>query len=219
MGGAGRTVQVTLATTVATSTLELGIDVGDLDRVIQIDAPGSVASFLQRIGRTGRRSGSVRNCLFLATSPAALLQGAALVQLWEKGYVELIEPPRDPYHLFAHQILALTLQHRALTEARWRSEIGGLPSFAALGADGLGEVFAFLHEHGFLASDGVYSTFGDEMEKQFGRRHFMELSSVFTTSPTFEVIHGTKQIGTFDWMSLAFQEPDKPHPVVLAGRN
>ena len=40
---------------VATSTLELGIDVGDLDRVIQIDAPGRVASFLQRIGRTGRR--------------------------------------------------------------------------------------------------------------------------------------------------------------------
>src|SRR5690606_19297113 len=51
---------------VSTSTLELGIDVGDLDRVIQIDAPYTVASFLQRIGRTGRRSGSSRNCLFLA---------------------------------------------------------------------------------------------------------------------------------------------------------
>jgi len=51
---------------VATSTLELGIDVGDLDRIIQIDAPHSVASFLQRLGRTGRRSGTRRNCLFLA---------------------------------------------------------------------------------------------------------------------------------------------------------
>jgi Lhr-like helicase len=50
---------------VATSTLELGIDVGDLDRVIQIDAPGSVASFLQRMGRTGRRTGTMRNCMFL----------------------------------------------------------------------------------------------------------------------------------------------------------
>ena len=42
---------------VATSSLELGIDVGDLDRVIQIDAPATVSSFLQRMGRTGRRCG------------------------------------------------------------------------------------------------------------------------------------------------------------------
>ncbi len=42
---------------VSTSTLELGIDVGDLDRVIQVNAPGSVAAFLQRLGRTGRRPG------------------------------------------------------------------------------------------------------------------------------------------------------------------
>src|SRR6185369_17291456 len=52
---------------VATSTLELGIDVGDLDRVIQINTPVTVASFLQRLGRTGRRPGTTRNCLFLAT--------------------------------------------------------------------------------------------------------------------------------------------------------
>jgi ATP-dependent Lhr-like helicase len=44
---------------VATSTLELGIDVGDLDRVIQIDSPATVSSFLQRMGRTGRRPGSL----------------------------------------------------------------------------------------------------------------------------------------------------------------
>ena len=52
---------------VATSSLELGIDVGDLDRVIQIDAPATVSSFLQRMGRTGRRA-APSNCLFLATS-------------------------------------------------------------------------------------------------------------------------------------------------------
>jgi ATP-dependent Lhr-like helicase len=48
---------------VATSTLEFGIDVGDLDRVIQIDSPPTVAGLLQRIGRTGRRPGTSRNAL------------------------------------------------------------------------------------------------------------------------------------------------------------
>ncbi len=46
---------------VATSTLELGIDVGELDRVIQVNDPPNVAAFLQRIGRTGRRAGGTRN--------------------------------------------------------------------------------------------------------------------------------------------------------------
>ena len=50
---------------VSTSTLELGIDVGDLDRVVQVDAPRTVSSFLQRLGRTGRREGVGRNALFL----------------------------------------------------------------------------------------------------------------------------------------------------------
>ena len=70
---------------VATSTLELGIDVGDLDRVIQIDSPATVAGFLQRIGRTGRRPGTSRNALFLATGKDALLQSAGVLRLWADG--------------------------------------------------------------------------------------------------------------------------------------
>ncbi|MER6590679.1 helicase-related protein [Micromonospora purpureochromogenes] len=92
---------------VATSTLELGIDVGDLDRVIQIGAPRSVAAFLQRIGRTGRRPGSVRNCLFLALDGDALLHAAGLLNLWQEGWVEAIVPPPEPRHIVAQQMLAL----------------------------------------------------------------------------------------------------------------
>ena len=64
---------------VATSTLELGVDVGDLDRVIQIDAPVAVASFLQRLGRTGRRAGTLRNYLFLTTTPESLMQASQFI--------------------------------------------------------------------------------------------------------------------------------------------
>jgi ATP-dependent Lhr-like helicase len=79
---------------VATSTLELGIDVGDLDRVVQIGAPPSVASFLQRMGRTGRRAGAGRNCLFLATDDAELLLALGIAKLWRAGSVEPPVPMR-----------------------------------------------------------------------------------------------------------------------------
>ena len=99
---------------VATSTLELGIDVGDLDRVIQIDAPSTVASFLQRLGRTGRRPGTTRNCLFLATNSESLLRAAAIEHLWEQDWVEPVKPPPAPYHVRAQQALCLALQQRQL---------------------------------------------------------------------------------------------------------
>lgn len=94
---------------VATSTLELGIDVGDLDRVIQIDAPTKVASFLQRLGRTGRRAGARRNCFFLATNPHALVRAAAIEKLWRDGWVEPVTPPPFPVHVVAQQALCRVL--------------------------------------------------------------------------------------------------------------
>ena len=92
---------------VATSTLELGIDVGDLDRVIQIDSPSSVSSFLQRMGRTGRRTGARRNCLFLATSDNAFLLALGLTQKWSEAWVEAAAPPAEPWHIVAQQAMVL----------------------------------------------------------------------------------------------------------------
>ncbi len=59
---------------VCTSTLELGIDVGDLDRSLQAEAPDTVSSFLQRMGRTGRRAGQAANTTFLCETEEAVLQ-------------------------------------------------------------------------------------------------------------------------------------------------
>jgi hypothetical protein len=69
--------------------------VGDLDRVIQINDPPSVAAFLQRIGRTGRRAGNSRNCLFVALNPGSLMWAAGLLHLWSQGYVEPVVPRRN----------------------------------------------------------------------------------------------------------------------------
>lgn len=66
---------------VSTSTLELGIDVGDLDHVIQVDAPPPVSSLLQRMGRTGQRGDTVSNCHCLCREPDKVLHAAGLIRL------------------------------------------------------------------------------------------------------------------------------------------
>lgn len=202
---------------VATSTLELGIDVGNLDRVIQIDAPARVSSFLQRMGRTGRREGGARNCLFLATSPEDLLHAAAVMELWESGYVEPVVPPAMPCHIFAQQIMALALQEQGVGRSRWPSWIGRLPEFKRLG-DGVAEsILAHMLATEVLAEDSGILWFGRAGEKRFGYRHFMEIFSVFTTPPLFRILHGRRELGSVDQISFVAGEEDRV--LTLAGRH
>lgn len=121
-------------TTVTTATLELGIDIGRLERAFQIDAPWTVSSFLQRMGRTGRRDlppemwfvmredePEVR-AMLPSTIPWKLLQGIALVQLYlEERWVEPPRLDRLPYSLLYHQTMSTLsssgeLSPRALAE-------------------------------------------------------------------------------------------------------
>ncbi|MEU8887439.1 DEAD/DEAH box helicase [Streptomyces sp. NPDC048442] len=199
---------------VSTSTLELGIDVGDLDRVIQIDSPSSVASFLQRIGRTGRRAGASRNCLFLATRPDTLLQAAGLLTLWSRGWVEPVNPPPSPRHLVAQQLLAVTLQEHRIGDRLWPEQWNGLAPFDRSAAPLLKHLVA----EGFLDSDGGMLFIGPEAEKHFGRRHFMELTASFTAPPEFTVLAGRTEIGTTDPSVLTEERPG-PRRLLLAGRN
>ncbi len=204
---------------VATSTLELGIDVGDLDRVIQIDAPWSVASFLQRLGRTGRRAGTSRNCLFLATSENALLRAGALLELWESGYVEPVTPPARPLHIFTQQLMALSLQEGGIGVRDWQSWIGRLPVFGNEGEGVPDRVIAFLIEHQIMYSDGIRLSFGDAGEDLYGRRHFLELVSVFTSDPVFKVMHGRKELGTVDQITFLRHRGDEPVVLSMGGRS
>ena len=180
---------------VATGTLELGIDVGDLDRVIQIDAPSTVASFLQRLGRTGRRPGTVRNCLFLATSDDGFLRASGLLRLWLDGYVESVVPPPEPFRIFAQQLLALALQEGHIGQTTWREWLGQMPAFRAMAIEHLDDIIEFMLARGMLFEDGGMLSIGVEGERSFGRRHFMELMSVFTSHPLFAVRHGRTELG------------------------
>ncbi len=200
---------------VATSTLELGIDIGDLDHVIQIDAPRTVASFLQRLGRTGRRAGTRRNTLFLATSSETFLEAAGLLLLWKRGFVEPIIPPPHPRHLTAQQLLALALQEGAFGAGTWREWWGTLE----LMDDGY-EVLTYLREEDFLVEDGGLLMIGPAAEKAFGRRHFMDLLSSFDAEKELRVVSGTKELGFISPLALPREGSEKldTKPVLINGR-
>lgn len=199
---------------VATSTLELGIDVGDLDRVIQINAPATVAAFLQRLGRSGRRAGTERNCLFLALDHGGLLDAAGLLLLWSGGWVEPVVPPPEPRHIVAQQILALCLQESQVGENLWQDWWNGLDPFGPAAHP----ILAHLVHEGFLESDGGMLFIGPEAELRFGRRHFMELTTAFTAMPQFTVLNGREEIGRTD-PALLTARVAGPRLLLLAGHS
>lgn len=202
---------------VATSVLELGVDVGDLDRVIQIDAPSTVASFLQRMGRTGRRADTERNCLFLATHDYGLLQAAALLGLWSQGFVEEVVPPPIPYHVFVQQLLTLVLQNSGFVRSDWPAWIGKVPAFAELQDGRADAIIAFALERNLLGGDGGVLHMGTEGERRLGHRHFSDLLSVVTSQPLFQVRFGRLEIGFVHPLSFAAGK-DRPTVLALGGR-
>lgn len=202
---------------VATSTLELGIDVGDLDRVIQIDAPATVSSFLQRIGRTGRRSGTSRNCLFLATKKEAFLQATALMQLWSESFIEPVLPPPLPLHIFSQQIMAIALQEGGLTIADWHNWLGRLPGLESFPTDQLNQLIQYMIDIEILHSDQGLLSVGRLGEQQFGKKNFMEIFSVFISAPLVRVFHGKQEIGEVHQATFVVKE-NYPCVLSLGGR-
>ncbi|MFB6816375.1 DEAD/DEAH box helicase [Streptomyces sp. NPDC056347] len=199
---------------VSTSTLELGIDVGDLDRVIQLDAPRTVAAFLQRLGRTGRRPGTSRNCLFLVLDDEGLLAAAALLLQWSRNWVEPVTPPPEPRHLVAQQLLALCLQEHQVGTNLWQEWWGGLDPFGLRAAP----IVRHLVEQGYLDQDSGHLFIGPEAERRFGHRHFMNLTAVFTAPPEFTVLNGRNEIGRTD-PDLLTEQIQGPRRLLLAGRS
>lgn len=135
-------------TTITTATLELGIDIGKLERAFQLDAPFTVSAFLQRMGRTGRRGTppemwfvmreepTLPRTLLPETIPWKLIQGIALVQLYrEERWVEPPRLDRLPYSLLYHQTMATLASEGELTPAQLASHILNLAVFHRITAE------------------------------------------------------------------------------------
>jgi len=99
---------------VATSALELGIDIGDVDIVIQLDSTFTVSSLKQRLGRSGRKKGSSQILQLYATHEDSLLQSLAVMEMNLEGWVEPASGYGKPYDIAFQQIISLCAEYNGL---------------------------------------------------------------------------------------------------------
>jgi ATP-dependent Lhr-like helicase len=178
----------TNACIVCTSTLELGIDVGDLDLVFQANAPSTVSSFMQRMGRTGRRSGTTANTTFLCEDPEAVLQAVALVELAREGWVERVTDQRRCWPVLVHQLLAMTLQWGAISAERCWEQLSKVPDFRGITRAEFDQAVDHMKREDFLFESGGLLSMGQKAERVYGKKNFLELYAVFSSPVLYRVV-------------------------------
>ena len=195
------------AVTCATVTMELGIDIGRLERVLQSQAPNSVTSFLQRLGRSGRRGeppemmmvfreeDPLPNTPLPQLIPWELLRGIAIIQL----YIEerFIEPPgrrKMPMSLLFHQTLSVLAASGELTPRRLAERVLSLPPFSEVTKEDYRTLMVSMIEHDFMEMTEekglIVGLAGERLLKSF------KFYAVFKDSEDFTVRAGSDEIGT-----------------------
>ncbi|MFY3791455.1 DEAD/DEAH box helicase [Ureibacillus sp. MALMAid1270] len=186
------------STIIATSTLELGIDIGDLDVVLQLDSPYSVSSFLQRMGRTGRRKGSVGHFVFFPTQEEKLVISIAILNLAMKGWVENVQVTKKSFDLMFHQILMLSLAYMGINKELAFKILNKSYPFSAISQKDYYELLNHMIEEQFIQIERDNIFINSETEKKFGRSNFMELYTTFETNKEFTVRFKNRTIGTLE---------------------
>lgn len=189
----------TNACIVCTSTLELGIDVGDLDLVFQANAPSTVSSFMQRMGRTGRRAGTTANTTFLCEDPDAVLQAAALIELAREGWVERVTDQPRCWPVLVHQLLAMSLQYGAISAERCWEQLVKVPDFRGITRAEFDQTVDHMKGEDFLFESGGLLSMGQKAERLYGKKNFLELYAVFSSPVLYRVVTATgRDLGSLE---------------------
>ncbi|MGI4871573.1 MAG: DEAD/DEAH box helicase [Janthinobacterium lividum] len=194
-----------------TSTLELGIDIGSVDKVVQIDTTQSVASLIQRVGRSGRRDGAPSQLLLYATNPWSLLQSLASWLLYQEGFVEPLPLARHPYDLLLHQALSITKERGGISRKKLANELHDNAAFAEIAPAEIDEILTHLVAINWLEALRGEVIIGVEGEFTINSREFY---SVFKSEPAFKVVHAGKTVGEIPY-SPQLQEEEN---IFLAAR-
>lgn len=175
-----------------TSTLELGIDIGTVDEVVQIDATHSIASLIQRVGRSGRKEGESSNLYLYATNEWSLLQSIACWLLYKEGFIEPPQKNEKPYDILVHQALSITKGHSGIRLTELINQLKENAAFKQIELSEIDEILKHLIEIDFLEKLQHEVIIGVEGEKVVNSRDFY---SVFKTEENFKVVNAGNTIG------------------------
>ena len=142
---------------IATASLELGIDIGDVDLVCQMGSPRSIASFLQRVGRSGHHVGGLPKGRLFPTSRDDLIECTALLDCVRRDELDALRVPRAPLDVMAQQIVA-EVASREWHEDALFDLISGAAPYAALTRESYEAVLRMLTE-GFNGRQGVRAAY------------------------------------------------------------
>lgn len=175
-----------------TSTLELGIDIGTVDEVVQIDATHSIASLVQRVGRSGRKEGESSNLFLYATNEWSLLQSIACWLLYKEGFIEPPQKNEKPYDILVHQALSITKGQSGIRLTELVKQVKENSAFSQVEISEIEQILKHLIEIDFLEKIQQEVIIGVEGEKIVNSRDFY---SVFKTEENFKVVNAGNAIG------------------------
>ena len=184
---------------ICTSTMELGIDIGDLDLVVQYGPPRSVASFLQRLGRTGRR-GRPAAMTFVLQSPCDLLIATATIESAMRHEIEPLRPPAHAYHVMVQQLfLLLRSNPGGISRKTIITGLRSLSPFAMVPLKTIESLLWYLEEQRYVVRDGDLYSPGPRAEQELGRSNWIALISVIHDSGGYlAVLPDGTVVGTLD---------------------
>lgn len=184
---------------ICTSTMELGIDIEDLDLVVQYGPPRSVASFLQRLGRTGRRRKPAA-MTFVLQRPCDLLISTATIESAMRHEVEPLTAPAHAYHVMIQQLFLL-LKGRCggVSSKTITAALRSLSPFAAVSPGTIARMLEYLQEEEYLVRDGDLYSAGQRAEQELGKSNWIALISVIHDAGGYlAVLPDGTVVGTLD---------------------
>lgn len=175
-----------------TSTLELGIDIGAVDTVVQVDATFSISSLVQRVGRSGRRDDAKSRLVFYATNEWSLLQAIACWHLYTEGFIEPRAIDVQAYDILFHQLLSMIKQTSGAQRPQLLQTLQKNTAFKNIAEADIQQLIEHLLEKGILEQLRDELIIGVDGEPIVNSRDFY---SVFTTDEQFKVFNGSAPIG------------------------
>lgn len=185
---------------ICTSSLELGIDIGFLEYVVQYNSPRQVTRLIQRVGRSGHRIGQVSNGLVITQDSDDTLEAAVLCRKAVMGELEPLEPVMEPYDAAIHQVAGLLIEQSSWNFSDLEALLKRSYAYSAMSSEKLKKVLTYMRERYprlayYTESDG--RVFRAKDVKPLFSYYFDNLSMI-PDEKQYLVIEGDTFVGTLD---------------------